>query len=167
MWALRNKTQTWNNSAGLQNRYRNARVTVIVATAGYFSSVSSFFTFFSCKFIIRVTSERQGLLYTRSQTNFLVGPQEPLLATQETETCTAQAYTRHDSLPETILRGTLEGGRRRGRQRKCWTDNVNEWTSLPTPELLTRASCGKDWTRISAESSPPPPPSTQSVKRLK
>ena len=27
------------------------------------------------------------------------------------------------------------------------------WTSLPMPELLTRASCRKDWKRISAESS--------------
>ena len=25
----------------------------------------------------------------------------------------------------------------RGQQRKCWMDNIKEWTSLPTPELLT------------------------------
>ena len=52
--------------------------------------------------------------------------------------------TRSDSLSETVLQGTLEGGRRRGRQRKCWMDNVKEWTSLPVPELLTGASCRKD-----------------------
>ena len=28
----------------------------------------------------------------------------------------------HDNLSKTILQGTLEGGRRRGRQRKCWID---------------------------------------------
>ena len=28
--------------------------------------------------------------------------------------------TRHDSLSKTILQGTLEGGRRRGRQRMTW-----------------------------------------------
>ena len=35
-----------------------------------------------------------------------------------------------------------------------------EWTSLLMPELLTMASCRKDWKRISAESflMPPPPP---------
>ena len=60
--------------------------------------------------------------------------------------------TRHDNLSKTIFQGTLEGGRRRGRQGKCWMDNVKEWTSLPMPELLTRASCRKDWKRISAES---------------
>ena len=32
-------------------------------------------------------------------------------------------------------------------------DNIKEWTSLPMPELLTRAFCGKDWKKISVESS--------------
>ena len=59
----------------------------------------------------------------------------------------------HDSLFKIILQGTLEGGRRRGRQRKCWMDNIKEWSSLPMPELLTQASRRKDWKRISAESS--------------
>ena len=61
--------------------------------------------------------------------------------------------TRHDSLSKTILQGTLVGGRRHGRQRKCWMDNIKEWTSLLMPELLLTASCKKDWKRSSAESS--------------
>ena len=33
-------------------------------------------------------------------------------------------------------------------------DNIKEWTSLPMPELLTRAFCGeKNWNRTYAESS--------------
>ena len=51
--------------------------------------------------------------------------------------------TRHDSLSKTILRGTLEGGRRRGWQTKCWMDNIKEWKSLLMPDLTTRASCKK------------------------
>ena len=38
-------------------------------------------------------------------------------------------------------------------------DNIKECTCLPVPDLFTRASCRKDWKRISAESSlmsPPP-----------
>ena len=58
----------------------------------------------------------------------------------------------------------------RGRQRKCWKDNIKAQTSLPMPELLTMASCKKDWKRISAESPLMPPPplrrTTQSVKGL-
>ena len=32
-------------------------------------------------------------------------------------------------------------------------DNIEERTFLPMPDLLTTASCRKDWKRISAESS--------------
>ena len=35
--------------------------------------------------------------------------------------------TCHDSLSKTILQGTLEGGRRRCRHRKCWMNNKKEW----------------------------------------
>ena len=71
---------------------------------------------------------------------------------QETETCMVWV-TRHHSLSNTVLQDTVEGGRRRGRQRKCWMDNVKEWTTLPMPELLTMASRRQDWKRVSAESS--------------
>ena len=92
--------------------------------------------------------------WVRSKINLLVGLQEPLLATIKRRKLAWFGHvTHHDSLSETIHQDTLEGGRRRGRQRKCWMDNIEEWTSLPKPELLTRASCRKDWKRISAESS--------------
>ena len=85
--------------------------------------------------------------WVRSKINFLVGPQERLLAMVKRRKLAWFGHvTRHDSLSKTILHGTFEGG-----QRKCWTDNIEEWTSLPMPEVLTRASCRKDWKRISAE----------------
>ena len=31
---------------------------------------------------------------------------------------------------KTILQGTVKGGRRQGRQRKRWEDNIREWTGL-------------------------------------
>ena len=33
-------------------------------------------------------------------------------------------------LTKTILQGTAKGGRKRGRQRKRWEDNIKEWTGL-------------------------------------
>ena len=33
-------------------------------------------------------------------------------------------------LTKTILQGTVKGGRRQGRQRKRWEDNIREWTGL-------------------------------------
>ena len=40
-------------------------------------------------------------------------------------------YVSHSSgLAKTILQGTVKGGRRQGRQRKRWEDNIREWTGL-------------------------------------
>ena len=36
--------------------------------------------------------------------------------------------TRSGGLAKTILQGTVQGKRRRGRQRKKWADNISEWT---------------------------------------
>ena len=92
--------------------------------------------------------------WVRSKFNSLVGPEEPLLATVKRRKLAWFGHvTLYDSLSKTILQDTLEGGRCRCRQRKCWMDNIKEWTSLPMPGLLTRASCRKDWKRIFAESS--------------
>ena len=33
-------------------------------------------------------------------------------------------------LAKTILQGTVKGGRRQGRQKKRWEDNIMEWTGL-------------------------------------
>ena len=63
----------------------------------------------------------------RSKINFLVGPQEPpLAAVKRRKLAWLGHVTRYGSLPKTILQGTLEDGRRRGRQRKCWMDDIKE-----------------------------------------
>ena len=99
--------------------------------------------------------------WVRRRVNFLVGPQEPLLATvKRRKLAWFGRVTRHDSLSKIILQDTLEGWRRCDRQRKNWMVNIKEWTSLPIPELLTTASCRKDLKRISAKlslMSPRPP----------
>ena len=52
----------------------------------------------------------------RNKINSLVGPQEPLLATVRRRKLAWFGHvTRHDSLSKTIIQGTMEGGRRRGR----------------------------------------------------
>ena len=72
--------------------------------------------------------------WVRSMIKFLVGKQEPLLATVNRRRFAWFGHvTGHDSLFKTILQGTLEDGRCRGRQKKCWMDNIKERTSLPMP----------------------------------
>ena len=76
------------------------------------------------------------------------GPQEPLLATVKRRKRAWFGHaTLYDCLSKTTLQGTLEGRRRCDRQRKCWMDNIKEWTSLPMLELLTRASYIKTKTK--------------------
>ena len=38
--------------------------------------------------------------------------------------------SRSSGLAKTILQGTVKGGRRQGRQKKRWEDNIREWTRL-------------------------------------
>ena len=79
--------------------------------------------------------------WVRSEINSLVGPQEPLPATvKKWKLAWFGHVTRQDSLSKTILHGTLDAGRRCGRQSKCWMGNVKEWTSESMPELLTMAT---------------------------
>ena len=56
------------------------------------------------------------------------------------ETCMVRHVTHDDSLSKTILQGTLEDGRHSSQQRKPWMDNMEEWTPLSMPELLTMVS---------------------------
>ena len=51
---------------------------------------------------------------------------------QETDTQFGHV-THHDSFSNTILQGTLEGRRRRGRQRKCWTDGQPQRVACTWP----------------------------------
>ena len=46
--------------------------------------------------------------------------------------------TRSSGLAKTILLGTVQGGRQRGRQRKRWEDNIKEWTGLEWNIILRK-----------------------------
>ena len=92
--------------------------------------------------------------FIRSTVDSMVGPQEPLLTTVRRRKLAWYGHTtRHDCLAKTILQGTLEGARKRGRQRKSWTDNVKEWTCLSTPELLRTAANRDSWRKVAAATS--------------
>ncbi|GFO18712.1 endonuclease-reverse transcriptase [Plakobranchus ocellatus] len=47
--------------------------------------------------------------------------------------------TRSSRLANTIMQGTVNGGRRRGRQKKRWEDNIREWTGLELRNTLRKA----------------------------
>ena len=60
-----------------------------------------------------------------------VGPHEDLLTIMKRRKLQWYGHISCLSgLAKTILRGTVKGGRRQGRQRKRYEDNISEWTGL-------------------------------------
>ena len=60
-----------------------------------------------------------------------IRPHEDLLTTVKRHKLQWYGHvSRSSGLAKTILQGTMKGGRRQGRQRKRWEDNIREWTGL-------------------------------------
>ena len=67
----------------------------------------------------------------RAKIQQAIGPHEDLLTI--IKRCQLQWYgrvSRSSGLAKTILQGTVKGGRRQGRERERWEDNIREWTGL-------------------------------------
>ena len=56
--------------------------------------------------------------------------------------------TRSSGLAKTILQGTVQGGRRRGTQRKRWEDNIKELTGLEWNFILWKAEICDEWRKL-------------------
>ena len=56
--------------------------------------------------------------------------------------------TRSTGLAKMILQGTVQGGRRKGRQKKRWKDNIPEWTGLGLGEALQKAEDREEWRKV-------------------
>ena len=51
----------------------------------------------------------------------------------------------HQVWPKSSLQGTVKGGRRQGRQRKRWEDNIREWTGLKFGRSQRAVENRKKW----------------------
>ena len=60
---------------------------------------------------------------------------------------------RSSGLAETILQGTVKGGRRQGEQRKRWEDNIREWTGLEIGKSQRAVENREKWRKMVAKSS--------------
>ena len=60
-----------------------------------------------------------------------IGPHEDLLTIVKRRKLQWYGHVSHSSgRANTILQGTVKGGRRHGRQRKRWENNIRKWTCL-------------------------------------
>ena len=67
----------------------------------------------------------------RAKIQQAIGPHEDLLTIVKRRKLQWYGHVfRSSGLAKTSLQGTVKGGRRQGRQRKRWEDNIRKWTDL-------------------------------------
>ena len=80
-----------------------------------------------------------------------IGPHKDLLMLVKRRKLQWYDHVFHSSgLTKTILQGTVKEGRRQGRQRKRWEDNVREWTGLEGQRAVENK---EKWRKLVAKSS--------------
>ena len=87
----------------------------------------------------------------RAKIQQATGPHEDLLTIVKRRKLEWYRHVpRSPGLAKTILQGTVKGGRRQGRQRKRWVDNIREWTGLEFAKFqraVENRENGENWLR--------------------
>ena len=90
----------------------------------------------------------------RAKIQQAIGPHEDLLTIVKRRKLQWYGHvSRSSGLAKTILQGTVKGGRRQGRQRKRWEDNIREWTGLEFVKSQMAVENREKWRKLVAKSS--------------
>ena len=90
----------------------------------------------------------------RAKIQQAIGPYEDILAIVKRRRLQLYGHaSRSSGLAKTILQGTVKGGRRQGRQRKRWEDNIREWTGLEFTKSQGAVENRGKWRKLAAKSS--------------
>ena len=82
-----------------------------------------------------------------------IGPHEDLLTM--VKRCKLQWCVhvfRSSGLAKIILQGTVKRGRRQGRQKKKWEDNIREWTAIEFAKSQRAVEKRRKWRKVVAKS---------------
>ena len=100
----------------------------------------------------------------RAQIQQAIGPHEDLLTIVKRHKLQWYCHVfRSSGLAKTILQGTVKGGRRQGKQRKRWEDNIRVWTGLEFGKTQRAVENREKWRKLIAELSVVP----QQLSRLR
>ena len=87
----------------------------------------------------------------RAKIQQAIGPHEDLLTIVKRHKLQWYGHvSRSSGLAKTTLQGTEKGGRRQGRQKKRWEDNIREWTGLEfakSQKAVENRENGGSWLR--------------------
>ena len=90
----------------------------------------------------------------RAKIRQAIGPHEDLLTIVKTRKLQWYGYvSRSLGLAKTILQGTVKGGRKHGRQRKMWEDDIRKWTGLEFGRSQRAMGNREKWRKLVAKSS--------------
>ena len=90
----------------------------------------------------------------RAKIQQAIGPHEDLLAIVKRRKLQWYGHvSRSSGLAKTILQGTVKGGRRQGRQRGRWEDNIREWTGLEFAKSQRAVENREKWIKLDVKSS--------------
>ena len=70
---------------------------------------------------------------------------------KETQAAVVRSCLRSSGLAKTILQGTVKGGRRQGRPRKRWEDNIRERTDLEFGKSQRAVENREKWRKLVAK----------------
>ena len=82
-----------------------------------------------------------------------IGPHEDLTIVKRRKLQWYGHVSSSSGLAKSILQGTVNGGRRQGRQRKRWEDNIREWTGLEFSKSQRAVENRGKWRKLVAKSS--------------
>ena len=93
----------------------------------------------------------------RAKIQQAIGPHEDLLTIVKRRKLQWYGHvSRSSGLAKTILQGTVKGGRRQGRQRKRWEDNIRELRGLEFGKSQRAMENREKWRILVAKSSGTP-----------
>ena len=85
----------------------------------------------------------------RAKIQQAIGPHEDLLTAVKRRKLQWYGHvSRSSGLAKIILQGTVKRGRRPGRQRKRWEDNIREWTGLEFAESQRAVENRGKWRKL-------------------
>ena len=89
----------------------------------------------------------------RAKIQQAIGPNEDLLTIVKRRKLQWYGHvSRSSGLANTGLHGTAKGGRRQGRQRKRWEENIREWTGLEFAKSQGAAENREKWRKLVVKS---------------
>ena len=86
----------------------------------------------------------------RAKIQQAIGPHKDLTTVKRRKLQWYRHVFRSSGLAKTILQVTVKGGRRQGRQRKRWEDNIREWRGLEFVKSQRAVENREKWRKLVA-----------------